>query len=54
MDVLGAGAGAAVVAGDQDDLRARPWRRPEAMVPTPASDTNFTVMRALRLAFFRS
>jgi hypothetical protein len=27
---------------------------PEAMVPTPASDTSFTEMRARRLAFFRS
>ena len=27
---------------------------PAAMVPTPASDTSFTLMRALRLAFFMS
>ena len=33
---------------------APPLATPEAMVPTPASETSLTLMRASRLAFFRS
>ena len=48
------GAGAAVVARDQHDVARAPCETPAATVPTPASATSFTWMRASGLAFFRS
>ena len=48
------GAGAAVVAGDQDDVGVRLADTPAATVPTPTSATSLTWTRASVLAFFRS
>ena len=47
--VAGRCAGAAVIAGDQDHLGAWPWPTPAAIVPTPASLTSLTLMRARRI-----
>ena len=46
-------ARAAAVAGDQHVVGV-PFTTPAAIVPTPTSDTSFTLTRAARLAFFRS
>ncbi len=48
------GAGAAVVAADQDDVGACALATPAATVPTPTSETSLTLIRASGLAFFRS
>jgi len=46
--------GAAVVAADEHHVARAPLETPAAMVPTPISDTSFTLMRAWRLEFFKS
>ena len=48
------GAGTAVIAGDQDDLRAGLGHARRRRCPRLPRETSLTEMRALRLAFFRS
>ena len=49
-----AGAGAAVVAGDQHDVGLAPWSTPAATAPMPDSETSLTCTRAAGLARLRS